>query len=411
MPTLPASQTADVVITTTFGAVAAPGSETLTLSLVPTTAIPAGAAPDGRRRARAPASTRGPALDVGRVLGGRRDVRAGRHRLRHLGHGRRPGDEHVREGPARRRRPVLLRPRPRRLPELRGQAERVRRALAGRLGRVPDRPARQLVGAQHGHGVDVQARRVPVHERSGGLQRQRRQRPVLVARRRQPPGLRDRAAAVKVDDAPNAPGVQVASSATWVGSNDDVDAARLRGRRLRPRGQDPDGGPARGGRPGPHGPEHHALRQRRQQRERRAAPHRPGPDARRLVGVRQRAVRPVPLGRRDAARLHAAGGPADRGAGRRTCPTRTSTGCSRRRRSRSRRATACRSPAATPAPADDRITQPRRRRWRPASAELDITAQRPGHGLDLPVVGRRGLRSRSGRRAARRPTTRRPTTA
>ncbi len=96
-----------------------------------------------------------------------------------------------------------------------------------------------------------------------------------------------------------------------------VDAARLHRRRLRPRGQDPDGGPARRGRSGPDGPEHHALRQRRQQRERRAAPHRPGPDARRLVGVRERAVRPVPLGHRDAARLHAAAGPADGGAGRR----------------------------------------------------------------------------------------------
>ncbi len=97
--TLPASQSVDVVITTTFGA-SGTGSETLSLSVVPTTAIPAGTAPtvDGAEGA---GEYTGPALNVGRVWEGTR-VRAGRHGLRHLRHGRRSRDEHVRQGPARR---------------------------------------------------------------------------------------------------------------------------------------------------------------------------------------------------------------------------------------------------------------------------------------------------------------------
>ena len=84
--------------------------------------------------------------------------------------------------------------------------------------------------------------------------------------------------------------------------------------------------PAGRGRPEQHGPEHHALRQR-QHRGRGhddAAPHRhehaPG-----VVDVRQRPVGPVPLGPRDAAGLHAAGGPPDDARRRRTCRTRTWT--------------------------------------------------------------------------------------
>ena len=69
--------------------------------------------------------------------------------------------------------------------------------------------------------------------------------------------------AATVDDAPNAPGVQVASTATWVGTNDTrydhalraAAATRSRSRSrwpLLPAAVDPD----------KHGPEHHALRQR-----------------------------------------------------------------------------------------------------------------------------------------------------
>ena len=83
--------------------------------------------------------------------------------------------------------------------------------------------------------------------------------------------------AATVDDAPNAPGVQVESTATWVGSNSTTRQPRLRGWRLQPRGQDPDRRPPGRDRPGQHGPEHHALRQR-QHRGRGlddAASHRP----------------------------------------------------------------------------------------------------------------------------------------
>ena len=107
--------------------------------------------PGGRRRVRRPRAQRRQAL------GGDR-VRPARRRLRDVRHARRPRDEHVREGHVAGRRPVLLRPRPRRLPELRDQAGGVRRPLARGLGRVPDRPARQRVRDEHGHGVHVQAR-------------------------------------------------------------------------------------------------------------------------------------------------------------------------------------------------------------------------------------------------------------
>ena len=56
--------------------------------------------------------------------------------------------------------------------------------------------------------------------------------------------------AATVDAAPNAPGVQVVSTATWVGSNETTRRPQLRRRRrLQPRGQDPAGRPAGGGRP------------------------------------------------------------------------------------------------------------------------------------------------------------------
>ena len=198
-------------------------------------------------------------------------------------------------------------------------------------------------------------------------QRQRRQRPVLVARRRQPPGLLDRAAGrARSSDAPNAPGVQVATDARWVGSNDTsadhayagggytievkipmaelpaaVDPDRM-GLNITP--YDNDDNTAEGGLDDAAAHRHE---------------HAPG-----VVDVRQRAVRPVPLGPRDAAGLHPAGGPLDRRPPTRTCRARTSTARSRRRRSPSPRATACRSPVGCPPP---RATgsPPRRPRSRP----------------------------------------------
>ncbi len=139
---------------------------------------------------------------------------------------------------------------------------------------------------------------------------------------------------------------------------------RLRRRRLHDRGQDPDGRPPGRRGPGPDGPEHHALRQRRQHGRDRldeAAAHR-HEHAPRVVDVRQRPVGSVPLGPRDPAGLHAAGGPPDHARRTRTCPTPTSTARSRRRRSRSPRATASRSPVGSPPP---RATASPRRR--PAS--------------------------------------------
>ena len=161
---LPASQTATIPITTTYSAPAGSGSENLTMSLVPTTTIPqAAAAPARRRRPRARASTaarRSTSASAGRA----RELRTRRVDCGTAGR-RRPATSTYAKVTLARRRPVLLHPRPRRVPELRGQAGRVRRALARGLGRDPDRPARHRVADQHGHGVDVQARRLPVHGR------------------------------------------------------------------------------------------------------------------------------------------------------------------------------------------------------------------------------------------------------
>ena len=119
-----------------------------------------------------------------------------------------------------RRQPLLLHPRQGRLPELRGHARRVRRPLARRLDRDPDRPARRLVGDELRHRDDVQARRLPVHERPVELQRQRRQRPCWERDADNHQGYSTGPLAATVDAAPNAPGVQVVSTATWVGTND-----------------------------------------------------------------------------------------------------------------------------------------------------------------------------------------------
>ena len=273
---LPATADVPIPITTTYAG--GSGSETLTVSLVPTTSIPqASAAPtvDGQEGA---GEYGGPALDVGKRWEGTR-VRPGRRRLRDVRHAGRPGDQHVREGHVAGRRPVLLRPRPRRLPELRGQAGGVRRPLARGLGRVPDRPARHRVRVEHGHGVHVQARGVPVHERPDRQQRQRAERALLGARRRQPPGLLDRAARRhgerRAERARRGGRVQ-----RDLGRHErDDDRPRVRGRRLRPRGQDPDGGSPRGRRPRAHRAQHHAVRQRQQRRaraRRRSATSTPG---------------------------------------------------------------------------------------------------------------------------------------
>ena len=112
----------------------------------------------------------------------------------------------------------------------------------------------------------------------------------------------------------NAPGVQVVLERDLGRLERDDHQPRLSGRdrRLHARGQAPDGQLPDGRRPGAHGPEHHALRQRQHGGRGLddAAPHRQQRPPR-VVDVRQRAVRPVPLGPRDAAGLHAAGGPPD----------------------------------------------------------------------------------------------------
>ena len=119
----------NVRITTTYGAtgdrVRGPDA-----GIVPEDVDPGSAPPRRRWTARrAPASTPGEALDIGRKWepgGATRNcspVGVDCGSVERAGH----GQQHLRQGHALRRRPVLLHPRQGRLPVLRGQAGRVRR--------------------------------------------------------------------------------------------------------------------------------------------------------------------------------------------------------------------------------------------------------------------------------------------
>ena len=218
-----------------------------------------------------------------------------------------------------------------------------------------------------------------------------------------------------VVDAPNAPGVEVASSATWVGDQRDHDATtRTRAAATTSRSRSRWRSCPPPSIPDADGAEHHAVRQRRQ-RGRRARPRcATSTRARRaLAWSAFGSVQSDPYrwGHATLAGLHAAGGPADDAGAAERRRTRTSTGSTRRRRSPSRPATACRSRAACRRRADDRIAisageaRARRggaRRSRPTG---------PGQRARVPVVGRQGLHPGLDRRAARRRPTRRPTTA
>ena len=404
-----------VRITTTYDA-AAPGSEDLTLGIVPKTTIPAGGRRAGARRRR-----------------GRRRVhrRGARHRPQ-VGAGRqharlRAGSASTAAPPARRARPTSTYAKVTRsgddlyffihvrddyqsyavkpdecvahwladsveiLIDPRGNASQVLKDTANtfKLGVFPftNDPANS-----NGNGANG-----PCWERDADNHQ----------------GYSTGPLAATVDDAPNAPGVDrqvdgdVGRLATTTGVDHSYGAAGGYNLEVKIPMADPPGGD----RPGQHGPEHHALR--RGQHGGRghddAAPHRPE-HAAGLVDVRQRPVRPVPLGPRDAAGLHAAGRPPDDAGRRRTCRTRTSTAPTRRRRSPSRRATACRSPAAC-----------RRRRPRITVASARArhrrvrrsTSTRAGAGHAARRSSGRATRatSRCATRAAPRRPTRRRTTA
>ena len=175
--------------------------------------------------------------------------------------------------------------------------------------------------------------------------------------------------------------------------NDDDRRPQLRrGRRLQPRGQDPDGRPpAAADRPGDNdaGPEHHAVRRGQHGRGGHddAAPHRPE-HAPRVVDVRQRPVRSVPLGPRVRCRATRRRRAGRRRRRRRTCRTRTSTASTRRRRSTSRRTNGVPISGRDPAPGERQDHEHRRRRSTPSAATFDITADRAGHRPHLPLGGR-----------------------
>ena len=112
-----------------------------------------------------------------------------------------------------------------------------------------------------------------------------------------------------VDDAPNAAGVQVKSTATWVGTNDTTTSHAYAGGGYNLEVKIPLADLPGGGQPGRLRAEHHPLRQRRQHgrhRLDRAAPHR-SVDAPGVVDLRLGPVGPVPLGPRVDGGLHAAG--------------------------------------------------------------------------------------------------------
>ena len=250
----------DSTVTTTSGA--GSSSETFGLELVPVTAIPQAPAAPVVNGVEGAGEYPGPALDLSRLWEGSPCDSAadcsGTAKVAWR------GDDVY----------FLVRVQRRRARD-EGRADRLQAPLAHRLGRDRARPARPV--GEHGH--DVQDGHLPDHERP-----RPRQPAVLRARRRQPPG-RPR------DGARDAGRL-------------DRERALLR---LHARGEDPARRPPVGGRPGPPGAEHLHLRLRH------AGPD--GPDAARLVDLRRRPGRPVPLGPRHPAGLHAAGRPPDHAVG------------------------------------------------------------------------------------------------
>ena len=238
-----------------------------------------GRADDGRRRVRRRVHRRG-ARDRPQVGAGRRQPQllAGRRRLRLR---RRAGHrhEHLRQGHPLRRRPVLLHPRQGRLPVLRGQA----RTSASRTGsRTRSRSSSTRAGNASQVLKDTantfKLGDLPVHQRPGNTNGNGANGPCWSRDADNHQGFSTGPLAATVSDAPNAPGVivQVDGDVGRLELDDRRPRLRRRGR-LQPRGQDPDGGPAGGGRPEQHGPEHHALRRGRHlgRGHDHAAPHRP----------------------------------------------------------------------------------------------------------------------------------------
>ena len=211
----------------------------------------------------------------------------------------------------------------------------------------------------------------------------------------------------KVANAPNAPGVQVASSATWVGTNNVSTPHAYAGggydlevkipMAILPAAVDPD---RMGLNITPYDNDDNSANG--------VLRHIDAGKTRVAGRLRQRAVRPVPLGRGDAAGLHAARGPADRGPGRERVqpePQRGALAADDRAVGARRRADRRARPGAGRRPDHDLAAT-----LAAGSAELDITASGPGTPGSISGPASRA-RSRCGRRAARRPTTRRRTTA
>ena len=212
-----------------------------------------------------------------------------------------------------------------------------------------------------------------------------------------------------VSDAPNAPGVEVASSATWVGTNETtVDHAYAGG------GYDLEVKIPMADLPAAVDPAHIGLNitpvRQRQQRgagHDDAAPHRPGHPAR-VVGVRQRPVRPVALGPRHGRRLHAAGRPADdAGAAERVEPEPRRGRLAADDRPVGARRRADQRPRPAPQQRPDRDVDVDLARERGDAARSAPTARARAR---VPVVGRQGLHPGvDDELRARRPTRRRTT--
>ena len=203
----------------------------------------------------APGEYPGPALNL---------CRAGR-----ATRARRPPTARRRRRCVARRRPLRRRPRHRRRARHDADARRLQAPLADRLGRDRARPARQ----RREHVDDVQDRHLPDDDRAG-----RRASSGTPTTTRAAPST--------------APGMQVAS----VGRRRPTRATRVEAKiplADLPAAVDPAA-------PRP---------ERLRLRLRHAGPDRPDPA--RLVDLRRRPGRPVPLGPRDAAGLHAAGRPPD----------------------------------------------------------------------------------------------------
>ena len=249
------SQTVSIAIATSYSAPAGSASETLSLVLVPTTVIPQAASAPTLDAAETPGEYTGPALDLSRPWSGSCNPvtkPCGNPTGAPAGD---PASSYAKVTWTNDNLYLFIHV----MDNYQSYAVTpagVRRALAGRLGRDPDRPARQRQPAaastrprRSSSASSPSATTPPTSTATASTA------PAGSATRTTTRASRPDRSRPTLIGGPNAVGVQVVSSVTWVGNNQTTPTPGPRGiprRLLQPRGQDPDGRP-----PGRRGSDRH----------------------------------------------------------------------------------------------------------------------------------------------------------